>query len=105
MAKLQCPNCGGYDTASERERAEESASRYGVAAAATIFLWWTLIFLPLIWWAIWRHHDQIIAAASPDKYTCRLCKYEWTQKPGEALPVNVDAALIQQGRQRLDEEQ
>lgn len=40
------------------------------------------------------------------KYTCRLCKYQWTQNPGEPPPeVQVRPDLIRLGRQRLDEEE
>lgn len=98
--QVQCPNCGGYQTTNLRYARQ--VLRFGVLFIATALLWWLTIFLPLIWWVIWKKVDP--NKISPYAYACQLCGYEWEQKPNETLPVTVNPDLIRLGEQRLEQE-
>ncbi len=97
--QIQCPNCGGFkvDRPSEHWTNDPSCN-----IAFAVFILFAFPIGTIL--GLWILYDTLFKPAqkpSPYHYICRLCGYEWEQKPGEVLPINVNPDLIQKGEERL----
>jgi hypothetical protein len=93
---MQCPNCGGFKVYRPRDEEEMGCGSWLVLfLIAFVFPVGTFIFL----WKLFSYN--LSKLPSPDLYACRLCGYQWQQKPGEVLPIKVNPELIRRGEERL----
>jgi len=96
MSQLQCPNCGGYAIYNKRQAAFDNNSLLGIIIAC-------IVLFPLIPFLIYGYikNGNEAAKISQFAYVCRLCNYEWEQRPGQTPRINVNSQLIQQASSRL----
>jgi rubredoxin len=108
----QCPNCGGFKTFRPKEVWEEEnkPAGYGGSVLGIIFVVLIAFIFPVGTIIAFFMLNNILKrdtkkpAPSPYLYTCQLCGFRWEQKPEEVLPISVRPEFIQQGEQRLREE-
>lgn len=101
----QCPNCGGFKTFSLYDQWKEN--NQPISAGGYLVIMIILLVFPIgtiIGLYMLFNQQPKQPAPSPNLYKCQLCAYEWVQKSGQVLPVNVRPDLIQQGEQQLREE-